>query len=113
MKLIKISNLFLVAIVSILNLGFIGKALLAQTELEVPIDDQARYLQNLRSPSREDWKVTQLSIQEADPEYQLQFQSSEYQITEQHSPDWRNTAYNHNYEVTFDVYQFVEEDIAQ
>ena len=109
---------FFIATISLVSslayAGFSGELLLAQTELEVPIDDQARYLQNLSSPSVEDWKLTPLSIQETNSdEYQLGFDSVEYHVVEQQSHEWRNTTYNHNSAVTFNVHQFVEEDIAQ
>lgn len=118
MKAIRVPNLLLITIVSIssslLGWGFAGKPLHAQTDLEVPIDDQARYLQNLSSPSVDDWKLTPLSIQDSKAdEYQLGFDNVEFNVVEQHSHEWRNTSYNHNSAVTFNVHQFVEEDLEQ
>jgi len=122
MKLNRITSplrkLFLIATISLIgslaSAGFSGKLLLAQTESEIPIDDQARYLQNLNSPSAEDWKLTPLKIQELNAnEYQLGFENVEYHVVEQHSHEWRNTTYNHNSAVTFNVHQFVEEEVAE
>ncbi len=118
MKAIRIPKLFLIAMFglfsSLLSWGVVNKPLLAQAELEVPIDDQARYLQNLSSPSAEDWKLNPFSIQGSNSdEYQLGFESVEFKVVEQRSHEWRNTSYNHNSAVTFNVHQFVEEDINQ
>ncbi len=113
-----IRKIFLIATISLVSslasAGFSGKLLLAQTESEIPIDDQARYLQNLSSPAAKEFKLTPLNIQDAKSnEYQLGFEDVEYIVVEQHSHEWRNTSYNHNSAVTFNLHQFVEEDIAQ
>lgn len=81
-----------------------------QKPLEIPIDDQARYLRGLETRSASQWSFPSPNEQAALADtYQLSLSESEVKITEQKIPEWRNTGDDPNYSVLLDVERFIEE----
>lgn len=80
-----------------------------QDSLDLAIDDQARYLQDLESRSASQWSFSTDNTAETLENYELSTSRSDVRLTEQKPPEWRNTGHAPNYSVLVDVYDFTEE----
>jgi hypothetical protein len=122
MQIQTVSTIVYAIAVSILGFSLLTDTLNAQTKLlaesltqntfreteQLPLDDQARYLQGLETPSASQWNFTSNDRAITDI-YQLSNSQPEITITEQKAPEWGNTGDDANYSVLVDVYQFTEE----
>lgn len=110
-----VSTVIYLTAMSTLGFSLLIEELNAQTQvpiqerLDIPIDDQARYLGGLESRSASQWGFVSDNRAEIAESYQLQVSDSEVKITEQKPPEWRNTGDDPNYSVLVDIYEFTEE----
>jgi hypothetical protein len=110
----------IVYLIAVSSLGFslLTETLNAQTKIspqnslnnrEIPLNDQARYLRGLETPSASQWSFTTNNQAEVSDAYQLSLSKPEIEIREQKVPEWRNTGDDPNYSVLVDVNRFIEE----
>ena len=106
--------IYLIAI-STLGFNLLTEELNAQNtntqSVDIAIDDQARYLQNLKSRSISQWAFGTQDRTENLANYSLDSSQSDIKITEQKVSEWGNTGEPPNYSVVVDVYEFDAEDI--
>lgn len=115
-----VSTIVYAIAVSILGLSLLTDTLKAQTKIftqntvqvqnsvEIPLNDQARYLRGLENRSANQWTFTSNNQATIADFYQLTNSEPEIEITEQKAPEWRNTGDDANYSVLVNVYQFTE-----
>lgn len=109
-------------IVYLIAVSTLGLSLLTETEmlnaqtristqdpLEIPIDDQARYLRGLETRSANQWSFSVDNKAAMADTYQFSLREPEIKITEQKIPEWRNTGDDPNYSVLVDIEQIIEE----
>jgi hypothetical protein len=110
----------IVYLIAVSTLGFnlLTETLNAQTKIstqntqdpiEIPIEDQARYLRGLETPSASQWSFPTNNQADISDAYQLSLSEPEIEITERKVPEWRNTGDDPNYSVLLDVNRFIEE----
>jgi hypothetical protein len=106
----------IVYLIAVSSLGFslLTETLNAQTKispqntLEIPLNDQARYLRGLETPSASQWSFTTNDRSRVSDAYQLSLSKPEVEIKEQKIPEWRNTGDDPNYSVLVDFDRFME-----
>lgn len=108
----------IVYLVAVSTLGFslITETINAQTRIdtkdpiEIPLDDQARYLRGLETRSANQWLFPTDNQAAMADTYQISQGNPEITIKEQKIPEWRNTGDDPNYSVLLDIEQFLEQN---
>ncbi len=89
---------------------FIPTIAIAQEDFALPIDDQARHLQNLENRSAEQWNFSSSNPPNLES-YNFRASSQDIRLVEQKPNEWDNTGDSRNSSVLVDVYDFTPEDL--
>lgn len=101
----------LLAIAVVLPLfNFVPFIAQAQTDSAIPIDDQAKYLQNLEIRSAQQWDFVDAN---AESEVDYSASASDVRFRDDRETQWDNTGDRRKSSFLIDVYDFSEDDTSQ